>query len=167
MKRSLLLFISALLAGPVLAQSAASGNDSEAAKRKLDLSVPQPPPITYGSQPGYKADPPGAYYGDTSGTSASAQKAAAKRAQAEAAQAQADRCNGDLHGGVATGIGYSKQGGNSNYQAANLNMCKTSYNDDGKPRQMGISISVERGAGSLFGRGYYPGGGYGPPPFGW
>ncbi|WP_019799904.1 hypothetical protein [Xanthomonas sp. NCPPB 1132] len=164
MNRSLLFLVCTLLAGPALAQTADATSDSEAAKRKLDLSVPQQP-ITY-ADPGTKADPPGTYYGDTSGTSASAQKAAAAQARAEALQAQADRCNGDVHGSVATGIGYSTHGGNSNYQAANLNMCKTSYTDDGKPRQMGISISVGRGDGPAFGRGYYPGA-YGPPPFGW
>ncbi|WP_369943633.1 hypothetical protein [Xanthomonas medicagonis] len=160
MKRSLLLAC-ALLAGPAMAQTTAdSGSrDSEAAKRALDLSVPQQP-ITYGGDTTYKADPPGAYYGDTSGTSASAQKAAAAQAQADAAQAQADRCKGEVHGAVATGFGYSKRGGNSNYQAANLNLCKTYYNDDGKPREVGISISV----GQSEGPGYYGRGGY---PYGW
>lgn len=164
MKRSLLLAC-ALLAGPAMAQTPAdSGNsDSEAAKRALDLSVPQQP-ITYGTDPVYKADPPGAYYGDTSGTSASAQKAAATQALAEAEQARADRCKGDVHGSVATGFGYSSRGGNSNYQAANLNLCKTYYNDDGKPREVGISISVGQSEGH---GGYYGHGGYGYPYGGW
>ncbi|ELP98017.1 hypothetical protein [Xanthomonas translucens] len=166
MKRSLLVAC-ALLAGPAMAQTSADAgsgsSDREAAKRALDLSVPQQP-ITYGSDPVYKADPPGAYYGDTSGTSASAQKASATHAVAEAEQARADRCKGDVHGSVATGFGYSSRGGNSNYQAANLNLCKTYYNDDGKPREVGISISVGQSEGH---GGYYGRGGYGYPYGGW
>lgn len=160
MKRSSLLLACLLFTGPALAQT---GTGSDATKRALDLSVPQEP-IKYASDPVYNADPPGAYYGDTSGTSASAQKAQAAQAQAEYAQAQADRCKGEVHGSVSTGIGYSKRGGNSNYQAADLNLCKTYYNDDGKPHQIGISISVGQGEGPGFGYGPGWGGGY---PYGW
>ncbi|MEE7546643.1 hypothetical protein HF319_05995 [Xanthomonas sp. Kuri4-1] len=161
MKRMFLLLGALLAAGAASAQ--ANDTSTAATARELDLSVPQEH-IQYRSDPTYQADAPGTYYGDKSGRSASAAKAAA---EAEAAVAQADSCQGEVHGSVSTGIGYSSRGGNSNYQAANLNLCKTYYNDDGKPRQIGVSISVGQGEGPGYGRGYYGRGGYGAPPFGW
>ncbi|MCD7097427.1 hypothetical protein [Stenotrophomonas sp. MMGLT7] len=156
-----LLLLSLLLgAGAASAQStdaAAQPSATEASAAALDLSVPQAP-IQYRSDPTYSQDPPGTFYGDKSG----------KVASAEAAQPSItaeDVCQGKLHGSVTTGIGYSKRGGNSNWQGANLNSCKTYYDDDGKPHQIGISISVGRSDGPGF---YGPGPGWGGhPPFGW
>lgn len=161
-----LLLLSLLLgAGAASAQSAepAAPSDDTAAvagsrssAAALDLSVPQAP-IQYRSDPTYSDDPPGTFYGDKSGRVASA----------EAAQAPVtaeDVCQGKLHGSVTTGIGYSRRGGNSNWQGANLNSCKTYYDDNGKPHQIGISISVGRSDGPGF---YGPGWGGGYPPFGW
>lgn len=79
---------------------------------------------------------------------------------------RAEQCQGKLHGAVETGMGYASRGGNSNWQAVNLNSCKTYYDDDGKAHQIGVSISVGRGEGPIFGPRYGPGG-YGPGPFGW
>ncbi|HBK47735.1 MAG TPA: hypothetical protein DDZ67_15160 [Xanthomonadaceae bacterium] len=159
MKRSLLIACALLASANALAQAddvTTSGNPA------LDLSVPREP-IQYRSDPTYSSDPPGAYYGDKSGKPA----AATVREQQRIA-AQAEQCQGELHGSVTAGVGYSNHGGNSNWQGANLNSCKTYYGDDGKPRTIGVSISVGRGEGALFGPGYYGGPGwYGPGPGGW
>ncbi len=159
MKRSALLIAAMLTTGVAAAQTAGTSSAADA----LDLSVPAQP-IKYRSDPVQSADPPGTYYGDTSGRRGAVSQ---QLPAADGEVAQADYCQGDVHGSVSTGIGYSKRGGNSNYQAANVNLCKTYYNDDGKPRQIGVSISVGQGEGPGFGRGYYAPGGYGPPPFGW
>ena len=65
-----------------------------------------------------------------------------------------------LSGSITTGIGYSKGHGRSTYNAANLNLCKTTYNDEGKPRTFNLDINVSRSDGP----GYYYGPGYGPGP---
>ncbi|MCD0247679.1 hypothetical protein JWH04_20825 [Xanthomonas melonis] len=159
MKCSLLLLATLFAAGGAFAQSG-DGSAQPASARALDLSIPQAP-VQYRSDPEYSADPPGTFYGDKSGS----RPALARPSAASIAAERAEQCQGQLHGAVETGIGYSSRGGNSNWQAANLNSCKTYYGDDGKPRQIGVSISVGRGEGPVFGPRYVPG--YGPGPFGW
>lgn len=128
----------------------ATGNSASA----LDLSVPKEP-IQYRGDTGYAKDPPGTFYGDKSGKSA----ASTVREQQRIA-ARAEQCQGQLHGSVTAGVGYASHGGNSNWQGANLNSCKTYYDDDGNPRELGISISVGRSEGpGYFGGPYRYGGG--------
>ncbi|MBB3855316.1 hypothetical protein FHY29_000691 [Xanthomonas arboricola] len=160
MKRSLLLLATLFAAGSALAQAGESSAEPGSA-RSLDLSVPQAP-LQYRSDPEYSTDPPGTFYGDKSGPKPALTRPSAASLAAE----RAEQCQGKLHGAVETGMGYSNRGGNSNWQAVNLNSCKTYYDDDGKAHQIGVSISVGRGEGALFGPRYGPGA-YGPGPFGW
>nr|WP_241558391.1 hypothetical protein [Xylella fastidiosa] len=51
-------------------------------------------------------------------------------------------CEGKLSGAVSTGVGYSNRWGNNHWQAANLNTCKTYYDDTGAAHRVGISLSV-------------------------
>lgn len=161
-----------LLLGCVLfacasAMAQTSGGSTSQSATDLDLSVPQQAPIDYRSNPTYAADAPGVYYGDTSGRSRSTMSSEVREQQRIAAQAE--QCQGELHGAVTAGFGHASRGGNSNWQGVNLNSCKTTYGDDGKPRTMGISINVGRGEGpGYFGPGYYgPGPGWYAPHPGW
>lgn len=165
MKRSLLVLVTLFAAGSAAAGSAlaqaSDGNPGTATARSLDLSLPQAP-VQLRSDPEYSNDPPGTFYGDKSGP----KPALARPTAASIAAERAEQCQGKLHGAVETGLGYSSRSGNSNWQAVNLNSCKTYYDDDGKAHQIGVSISVGRGEGSIFGPRYAPGG-HGPGPFGW
>lgn len=145
--KTALLLIGALAMAPAMAgENAQTDGDAKSDAAALDLSLPK-------SATDYAKAPPGAWYGDTSGVPAAAGTDAR-------ATARDERCQGELHGSVAAGMGYSRRGGNSNWQALNLNSCKTYYNDDGDAREVGISISVGQYDG--------PGGRYGersfPPP---
>lgn len=160
MKRRLLVLVSLFATGSAIAQMR-NGNAETATPRTLDLSIPQAP-VQLRSDPTYSTDPPGTFYGDKSGP----KPALARSSAASIAAERAEQCQGTLHGAVGTGLGYSNRGGSSNWQTLSLNSCKTYYDDEGKAHQIGVSISVGRGQGSIFGQGYAPGG-YGPSPFGW
>lgn len=139
----------ALLALVLLVPGAAFAQDA-AGKAALDLRLPADSP--------YAKTAPGTWYGDTSGKPASTTKAAqAATAQVDESD-DGDACEGKLHGSVTMGMGYSRRGGNSNWQGANVHSCKTYYNDDGKPSTVGVSISVGRSDGPGFfygpGRGF-------------
>lgn len=130
MKTAPLLLACLLVAVPALAEDKPASTDATTSAEKLDLSLPK-------SATDYRNDPPGTWYGDTSGVPASTDPAARGEALTDEAQ-----CQGELHGSVAAGIGYASHGGNSNWQAVNLHSCKTYYNDDGEAREVGVSISV-------------------------
>lgn len=157
MNRVHFALIGLLLAAPAWAQDTvstaaqATGDSAATDGSGLDLSVPDSP-IRYRNESGHAGDPPGTWYGDTSGVPASKQTPAVQNAQA-----QAEACQGQLHGAVSAGMGYSRRGGNSNWQAANLNSCKTYYDDDGNAHQIGVSISVGKESGPG-----YLGGPFGP-----
>lgn len=154
MKRSLLLLGALFVCASAAAQetSSTSSDDATASASALDLSVPKEP-IQYRGDPSYSKDPPGTFYGDKSGKSASA----TVREQQQIA-ARAEQCQGQLHGSVAAGMGYSSHGGSSNWQGANLNSCKVYYDDDGDAHEVGISISVGRSDGpGFYRRPYGPG----------
>lgn len=130
----------ALMTAPAWAQQSAEA---------LDLALP--------NASAYANDAPGTWYGDR-------QVATPKGRQAAA---PIDPCawygddDGDgVSGSITSGIGYSKGHGRSTYNAANLNLCKTTYNDEGKPRTFNLDINVSRSDGP----GYYYGPGYGPGP---
>lgn len=147
MKAVFLLIACMLTAAPALAEDKPAGMDATPTAEQLDLSLPK-------STNGYRNDPPGAWYGDTSGVPASA----ASREDQQVARE--DQCEGKLHGSVAAGIGYSSRGGNSNWQAVNMNSCKTYYNDEGEAREVGVSISV----GQFDGNGWRGGHSFPAPP---
>ncbi|MBL8256204.1 hypothetical protein J2X02_002365 [Pseudoxanthomonas japonensis] len=110
----------------------------------LDLSLPP--------SAAYAKDPPGTWYGDTQ--PARPKKAAALAAPVDPCVLYGDDDGDGVSGSVTTGIGYSKGRGRSTYNAVNLNLCKTTYDDNGKPRTFNFNINVDRYEG--------PGGYYGP-----
>jgi len=163
MKRTLLLVATLLASGAALAQTDSTAPDP----KNLDLSVPQGP-IQYRSDPVYASDPPGTYYGDKSGPAPTA-----RYPDGRVASVVDDKLQ--VHGAVAVGVGSSSHGGNSNWQAATVNLSKNYTTDEGNTGSVGLNITVGQGEGPLFGpgpygRGYFgpgPGAGWGPPPFGW
>jgi hypothetical protein len=143
--KALLVIASLLLAGNAWAQDTA---------RELDLTLPKentPSPFT--------ADPPGTYYGDKSGP---------RLPDPGARDESIDPDKAQIHGSFTTGVGYSSRGGNSNFNAANLNITKA-YGEN-RDKKVGVSISVSQYDGpGYFGPGPYgsPYGYAAPPPFGW
>ncbi len=136
----------ALLALALLAPGAAFAQDA-AGKAALDLSLPTDSP--------YAKSAPGTWYGDTSGKPASTTKATQAATASVDGNDDEEACEGKLHGSVTMGMGYSRRGGNSNWQGANMHSCKTYYNDDGKPSTVGVSISVGHSDGpGFYGRGF-------------
>ena len=62
-----------------------------------------------------------------------------------------------VSGSFTTGIGYSKNGGNSHYNAATLNLSKNYTTDEGKTHGVNLNIHVSEGKGPGF---FGPYGGY-------
>ena len=133
MKRMTMAFAGLLCAGSALAQSA----------EPLDLRLPEAPVAAATSQP---RDPPGTYYGDTSGTPSRGGQRETK---------VVDDGKAKVWGSVTTGIGYSKGYGTSHYNAADLNVSK-SFGDGERPSTVNLQIHVEKGDGPGFGDRYYP-----------
>lgn len=160
MIRPLTLLLCLALPGTVLAQSAAGATAPQAAG--LDLTLPQAP-LRYLNDPALQQDPPGTYYGDKSGP----------RVHDDAKIADVTDDKVKVSGSLTTGIGYSKNGGNSHYNAATLNLSKNYTTDEGKTHGVNVNIHVSEGKGpGFFGPygGYYGRGpGYWdyPPPYGW
>lgn len=139
---ALLAFPPSVQAGQTAQTTATDVATTTTTAEALDLAVPNEP-IRYRSETGYAGDPPGTWYGDTSGRPASPTAAT----PAGETDTTASTCEGRLHGAVTAGFGYARHGGNLNWQAANLNRCQTYYDDDGNARQFGFSISVGRSDG--------------------
>ncbi len=134
MKTLPLVLLALLTTVPAWAQSSAEA---------LDLSLPP--------SSGYGKDPPGTWYGDRTATTPMRPSTAP---QDPCVVMHDDRDGDGITGSVTTGIGYTKGHGRSTYNAASLNLCKTTYNDEGKPRTFNFNINVDRYEG--------PGGYYGP-----
>jgi hypothetical protein len=65
-------------------------------------------------------------------------------------------------GSVTTGIGYSSRGGNSNFNAADISLCKETVSDAGNINTMQLNLRVAQFDGpGYYGRGFGPYGGYG------
>lgn len=167
MKRSLpsIALLATVLTASLAASGAALAQSEDGAARSLDLSVPQAP-MQYRNDPTYNNDPPGTFYGDKSGP-------VPRAPDGRIADVVDDKLQ--VHGAVAAGVGYSSRGGNSNWQAATVNLTKNYTTDEGKTNTFGLNISVGQGEGpGYYGPGY---GGYyygpgpyrrgGPPPAGW
>lgn len=131
MKRMAMAFAGLLCAGSALAQTAES----------LDLSVPEAPVVAETTPP---RDPPGTYYGDTSGTPS-------RLGQPDA---EVDDGKAKVWGSFTTGIGHTKGYGTSHYNAAEINVSK-SFGDGERPNTMNLQIHVEKSDGPGFG-GRYP-----------
>lgn len=141
-----------LLATAIAACSLSFAAPAQNPPDRLDLSVPQ----TATSQPATAfpsraADPPGTYYGDTSGRIASADAAD------DVASRPIDDGKARISGSVSTGIGYSRGYGNSHWNAADINLRKSFGEDGNKTFNMNISVN------KMDGPGYYGGGRYGRP----
>lgn len=134
MKTLPLALLALLTTVPAWAQSSAEA---------LDLSLPQ--------AAAYAKDPPGTWYGDTRPTQP---KSTVPETPIDPCVWYGDDDGDGVSGSVTTGIGYSKGHGRSTYNAVNLNLCKTTYNDEGEPRTFNFNINVDRYDG--------PGGYYGP-----
>ncbi len=137
MKRMALVLACLCCAGPAFAQSAES----------LDLRVPaQADPLASGVTT--PRDPPGTYYGDTSGRPS--------RRNVPDTEV-ADDGTAKVWGSFTAGIGHTKGYGTSHYNAAELNVSK-SFGDGDKPRTFNLQINVERSDGPGYGGvGPYPG----------
>ena len=144
-----------LILACLLVPAAALAQSGGTAPGALDLSVPQAP-MRYLGDPGYPSDAPGAFYGDHSG----------RGLDKGNAQAQVVDDKLQVHGSITTGIGYSRQLGNSHWTGASLNLGKNYTNDEGKTRRVDVNINVMKSEGpGYFGYGH---GGYGPMPYsGW
>jgi len=128
----LLLAAAGLLAAPAIAGQA------------LDLSLPDSP---------YRKDPPGTYYGDTSGVPlAEPLRGPDRRTRCPTG---ADGQPQALSGSVAAGVGYSSQLGNSHWNAARLDYCRQSFGEDGQPRSFNLQLEVGRHEGPGYGPGLH------------
>lgn len=64
-------------------------------------------------------------------------------------------------GSVSTGVGYSSRGGNSNWNAADINLCRESVGESGQANTMQLNLRVAQYDGPGYPGGHY-GGGLGP-----
>lgn len=136
MKRFVLLCMAMAATGAAAAQSADT---------PLDLRVPEPAAAPAATDAAAKSDPPGTYYGDTSG----------KPSRRDADEtAVADDGTAKVWGSFTTGIGHTKGYGTSHYNAAEVNVSK-SFGDGERPNAFNLQIRVEQGDGPAFG-GPYP-----------
>jgi hypothetical protein len=136
MKRFVLLCMAMAATGAVAAQSAGT---------PLDLRVPEPAAAPAATDAAAKSDPPGTYYGDTSGRPS-------RRAWDE--PAVEDDGKAKVWGSLTTGIGHTKGYGTSHYNAAEVNVSK-SFGEGESPNAFNLQIRVEQGDGPGVG-GYYP-----------
>ncbi len=132
---------------PALAQDAAT----------LDLTLPK------GSL--YAQDPPGKYYGDTSGRTSAALAAPVAR-NACGTPLDQDDGKAKVSGSLATGIGYTEGRGNSHWNAATVNLCKSYTTDEGNSGAFNLNIGVSQYDGPGMPGTYYrrAPGDVGPPP---
>jgi hypothetical protein len=135
MKRFAWLCIGLLAAGHARAQDAGE---------PLDLRVPEQP-NPYVAEPTPQRDPPGTYYGDTTG-----KPATSRLAETEVV----DDGKAKVWGSFTTGIGHAKGYGTTHYNAAEVNVSK-SFGDGERKNSVNLQINVEQGDGPAFG-GRYP-----------
>jgi len=148
MRITSVLWIS-LLATPVMAHAAQDD--------RVDLSLPAQPMFTGeaafggGEYAGPRTDTPEyrARYGDD----------LVRRGGCPTAPDGSERT---VTGSVTTGIGYSSRGGNSNFSAADISLCKETVSDAGNLNTMQLNLRVAQFDGpGYYGRGFGPYGGHG------
>lgn len=147
MRMTPLLLIS-LLAAPCMAQAAEDD--------RPDLSLPSQPMFT-----GAGAFGGGEYTGPRTDTPAYRRAHGDALARRGGCPAAPDGSERTMTGSVSTGVGYSSRGGNSNWNAADINFCKETVSDAGNLNTMQLNLRVGRYDGPGYPGGYY-GGGYGP-----
>jgi hypothetical protein len=152
--RSALRFTAGLMAVPLLfAAAVASASDGSAG---LDLGLPQARLFTAEAA---LDTPPGVPDNDYD-------RVLRERDQAQHAVAgdtsscpqAADGSERAITGSFTTGIGHSSRGGNSHWNAAEINLCKEYVSRAGNVNTLNMSIHV----GQYDGPGYFHGPGYGP-----
>ena len=122
MKNALRVLLFLLPVSPAFADDAAQA---------LDLSLPQ--------SSLYAKDPPGTWYGDTSGVPASVADGSASRCPTAP-----DGTPTDVTGSFTTGMGYSSRMGSSTYNAVDLNYCKSRIDDDGNESTFNVQLHVDQ-----------------------
>ncbi|GGK06928.1 hypothetical protein GCM10011394_15130 [Luteimonas terricola] len=148
-----------LLLSPAIAS--ASGDATA-----LDLDLPRSPLFTSAAP----FDAPGVP--DTDYERVLRERELARRGDVAAASScppAADGSERGVTGSFTTGIGHSSRGGNSHWNAADINLCKEYVSNAGNVNTMNMRIHVGQydgpgyfhGPGSGYGRGYY-----GPGPHG-
>lgn len=142
------LALCCLLAGAPAAAPAAPPADAGSAGA-LDLSLPD----------SYRNDPPGTWYGDTSGVPGSGRQTAYAGSRCPTSPQGEPR---EVTGSVAAGIGHGSGHGTSRWNAAELNYCKEYAREDGGTRTFNLNLNVGRYDGPA----PYPYG-YGPYPYGY
>ena len=131
MKTPCLLLACLLTIAPAMADEAPTA-ETVASASTLDLSLPQ-------SNIG-RNDPPGTWYGDTSGTSAKTNNMVRI---SPACPTSPDGEQNPVTGSVTTGMGHSRLG-NSTFAGTHLNYCKEYNNSDGNSRTLNISINASK-----------------------
>lgn len=106
-----------------------AGDPATADGQMLDLTIPE----------AYHNDPPGTWYGDTSGVPASERR---ERSIASRCPASADGEPAAVTGSFTTGVGYGSHQGTSTWNAAHLNYCREYADDDGDARFLNISVNL-------------------------
>ena len=149
--RSAPCVLALLLSTPLFAQA---GERTSA----LDLRLPDGPMFADGSASPYRGDPPGAYYGDTTGVPPDPADTTVSRCPTAP-----DGTPRSVTGSFTTGIGWSSRGGNSHYNGTSVNYCKDGYDDEGNSRSVEMSIHLQQYDGPGH-SGYYGGGSSGGPP---
>lgn len=112
----------------------------------LDLKLPQ------GRL--YTQDPPGTWYGDTSGRPALSLDTPVAR-NACGTPLDQDDGKAKVSGTLTTGIGYTEGRGNSHWNAASVNLCKSYTTDEGNTGAFNLNIGIGQYDGPGFGGYHY------------
>lgn len=139
----------------LLPLAALAGESTDA----LDLKPAERPMFADGATTPYRNDPPGTYYGDTTGVAGASDDVPASRCPTAP-----DGSERSVTGSATVGMGWSSRGGSSQYRGLDLNYCKDSYNDEGESRLFNATIHIDQVEGDGYGVGRR--GGYGGPPHG-
>ena len=156
MAQSLVLGVVATLA------SMAAWADGAASPAGLDLTPPEPAMFSGDAGTPYRNDPPGTYYGDTTG--------GLRDEAVSRCPTAADGSQRAITGSATVGMGWSSRGGTSQYRGLDLNYCKDMADGDGDGPLFNASVHVDQveadgfdGASRRAGSGGYPPM-QGPPP---
>jgi len=149
MRISSVLWIS-LLATPFMAHAAQDD--------RVDLSLPSQPMFT-----GEAAFGGGEYTGPRTDTPEYRGRRGDDLARRGGCPTGPDGSERTVTGSVTTGIGYSSRGGSSNFNAADISLCKERVGEAGNINTMQLNLRVAQfdGPGYYGGHGFGPYGGYG------
>lgn len=136
--KSCSLLVILLLAAPAWAQQADAPMPSA---EDLDLSLPQASSTLFNN-------PPGTWYGDTSGKPAlAARELTIVRSRCPTSPSGEEQ---SVTGSLSTGIGHSSRGGTSHWNAASINYCKEQVDSEGDSRTFNLNINIDQYDGPGF-----------------